>query len=359
LETKRKILHLIPALHIGGAEKLLLNTIEILPEYEHHVMAFSADQYMLQAFQQSAIVHLKASRNVLSLTNLSYLKRIEKEVRPFVIHSHLLKTNWLSRLAFKKKTNLFNSIHSPYSIDAYSHNIYSLWVERFTYKKSKVLLLFVSDYVKADYTRFISLQRNNFIVQNFVTDEFFKVHPLKYTPGTGLKLVALGNVKKSKNYQLLIDAFKQLKHLPVSLDVYGEGELQDNYREEISEHSLNINFKGAVNGVAEVLGDYHALVFPSLYEGFSVALLEAMAAGLPLILSEIPTFKLLAKSNAYFFDPKNVDSCVAAIQHAFQNGFEENAIDVNRQLVLQNFASTPYKNQLNQVYHSVTTSDEE
>ena len=352
-------MHIIPRLHIGGAEKLLLNTIEILPEYEHHVVAFSADTNMLQSFEQIATVHYKPSKSVTTLSNLVYLIRVEKEVQPYVIHSHLLKTNWLSRVAFQKKTNLFNSIHSPYSIDAYSHNTYSLWVERFTYRKSNVLLLFVSDFVKSDYTRFISLQRRSFIVPNFVADEFFHIHPLKYTSATPLKLVALGSVKKSKNYQLLIDAFKQLKHLPVSLDVYGEGELMNKCKQEVNEQSLKINFKGPIDKVADILGAYHAFIFPSLYEGFSVALLEAMSAGLPLILSQIPSFKLLAKSNAYFFDPKNVDSCVAAILHAYHDGFEEEAIDCNRQFIMENFASAAYKKQLMQVYNSVNIQQEE
>jgi glycosyltransferase involved in cell wall biosynthesis len=290
------------------------------------------------------------------LSNLLFLIRIEKEINPFVIHSHLLKTNWLSRIAFSKRDNLFNSVHSPYGKDAFSHNTYSLWVERFTYQKSRTVLIFVSDYVKNDYTAFIKLERDSHIVLNFVTDEFFRINPLKFTPGTPLKLVAVGNVKKLKNYQLLIDAFKQLKHLPISLDIFGEGTLVDSYKKSVEEHALNIQFKGSVSKVAEILGDYHALIFPSLYEGFSIALLEAMSAGLPLILSEIPMFKILTKSNAYFFDPKNYDSCVAAILHAYYEGFSEESIMANRQFALEKFTATAYKKQLIGIYNSIYES---
>ena len=109
-----------------------------------------------------------------------------------------------------------NAVQEPFAVinaddfygkDAFAHNTYSRWVEKFTYLKSKTVLIFVSEYVKADYSRFIPLKRENFILLNFVTDEFFQIQPVKYIAGTPLKLVAIGNIKKLKNYELLIEAF--------------------------------------------------------------------------------------------------------------------------------------------------------
>jgi glycosyltransferase involved in cell wall biosynthesis len=317
-EKQKKILHIIPNLSIGGAERLLLNTLQVLPEYEHHIVAFGADPEFCKEFEKVAIVHLKESRPVLTLSNLLFLRELEKEVQPVIIHSHLMKTNWLSRFAFRRHRNLFNSIHSPYGKDAFQFSRFAYWMEKYTYLYSNAELMFVSDYVKEDYNSFIPITKNNNVLRNFVTDEYFEKQPQPYTPGTPLRLVAVGNIKPLKNYGLLVATFKRLKDLPVSLDIYGAGELMDDLQAEAGRHSLPVFFKGGIASIANVLPLYHALVFPSLYEGFSIALLEAMSARMPLILSEIPMFHNLASNRAYYFNPESVEECEAAIRRFYR-----------------------------------------
>lgn len=350
--SKKKILHIIPSLHIGGAEKLLLNTLHVFPEYEHHIVTFGADPRFREEFEKVAVVHLRESKQVLTLSNLIFLKKMERELKPVVIHSHLLETNWLSRFAFRGRQNLFNSIHSPYGKDAFEHSRLSYWVEKYTYLYSQVELMFVSDYVKEDYVQYIPLNKGNDVLKNFVTDEYFSKEPMRYTPGTPLRLVAVGNIKPLKNYGLLVEAFKSLKDYPVSLDIYGSGELQELLQAEAEKHSLPVHFRGGVPSVAEVLPLYHALIFPSLYEGFSIALLEAMSARMPLILSNIPMFHNLANSRAYYFDPQSVAGCEKAILRFFQEGFPEEAVQQNYDFVKNNFVSSVYKKNLLSIYQS-------
>ena len=56
---KKKLLHIIPSLSIGGAEKLIFNSISLFTEYEHDVITFSADPDFLSAIGQLAIVYMK------------------------------------------------------------------------------------------------------------------------------------------------------------------------------------------------------------------------------------------------------------------------------------------------------------
>ena len=206
--AKKKLLHIIPSLMIGGAEKLIFNTICIFPEYEHHVIAFQADPVFLTAFKQVATVHLKKSSDIFTPANILYLRQIEHLVKPDVIHSHLLKANWLTRFAFMNNRNLINSIHSLYSVDAFRFHAYTKWLEGHSYRLSNAVLIFVSELVKNDYSRNIPLRRKTFVVQNFVPDEYFQIDPPAYEPMSGLRLIAVGNLKKAKNYPFLIVAFK-------------------------------------------------------------------------------------------------------------------------------------------------------
>jgi glycosyltransferase involved in cell wall biosynthesis len=351
--AKKKLLHIIPSLTIGGAEKLIFNSICILPEYEHYVLSFQADPFFLAEFKQLAKVYLKSATYVFTPANIAWLRKIEREVKPDIIHSHLLKTNWLTRFAFKRNRKLVNSIHSLYSVDAFPFHSYTKLLERFSYRNSKAILIFVSELVKADYSKSIPLFRKNYVVNNFVPNEYFQIDTLNYQPKTGLRLIAVGNLKKLKNYRLLIEVFKKLKEYPISLDVYGDGELSEEYKNDINEHGLKISLKGKVKSVASVLPGYHAFIFPSLYEGLSISLLEAMSASMPLLLSGIPAFENIVEQNAYYFDPSNTEACRDAILIMYNSGFPENWIEHNKNLAIQNFSEAIYKQKLEDIYRTI------
>lgn len=64
---------------------------------------------------------------------------------------------------------------------------------------------------------------------------------------------------------------------------------------------------------------YHqalALVYPSLYEGFGLPIVEAFACGCPVIASDIPTSREISDTLPIFFDPTDTDSLVAAFDIA-------------------------------------------
>jgi len=155
----------------------------------------------------------------------------------------------------------------------------------------------------------------------------------------------------------MIEVFKMLKGYPISLDVYGDGDLTEEYKSEIVHHELKIYLKGKVDSVAAILPCYHGFIFPSLYEGFSISLLEAMSAGLPLLLSRIPAFENVAKGNAYYFDPTDIEACKEAILAMFKNGYPPIWAINNKNMAEENFSAAVYKNKMYDIYNSILFTD--
>ena len=125
---------------------------------------------------------------------------------------------------------------------------------------------------------------NGVDLENFYPGErFFDEDPLR--------LVCVGRLIERKGQNHLIKAVKILtdKDIDVQLDLVGEGDARQDY-EELAERlgvADRVHFLGYVprNKIANHYKSAHVFVLPSYNEGMSVATLEAMAAGLPLLLT--------------------------------------------------------------------------
>jgi len=104
-------------------------------------------------------------------------------------------------------------------------------------------------------------------------------------------ILAFTSKNPKKNTQRLLEAYGRLKkdYPHLQLVVVGEG-----FKENVSDARLNGLYRSC-----------KCLVYPSLYEGFGLPILEAFAAGAPVIASDIPVFREIAGKAAVFVNPKN------------------------------------------------------
>ena len=108
--------------------------------------------------------------------------------------------------------------------------------------------------------------------------------------GSGLRIITVGRLAPEKNPFFLLDVFDALYHQidSVRLTWVGIGRLEEAVREKVYEKGLDnaVNFLGARNDVNLLLKNADCFLFPSLYESFGLALLEAQAAGLDCFASD-------------------------------------------------------------------------
>ncbi|PRX56937.1 glycosyltransferase family 4 protein [Flagellimonas meridianipacifica] len=121
-----------------------------------------------------------------------------------------------------------------------------------------------------------------------------------------------------KNYPRLLEAFSMLDNKSIKLYVVGnEIKHFSSSMDKLNDVSVE-RVKFLTNISDELLSSYYEnaelFVFPSLYEGFGIPLVEAMGMRLKCVISDIPVFREIAKENAIFVNPKDVESIKEGIE---------------------------------------------
>jgi glycosyltransferase involved in cell wall biosynthesis len=131
----------------------------------------------------------------------------------------------------------------------------------------------------------------------------------KYNLGEAPYLLSVGTVQPRKNYQMLIQAFAPLANrFPHNLYIAGgKGWLYDEMMAEIEKQGLTdrVRFIGFVDD-ADLPTLYSAAdlyLFPSIYEGFGLPMLEAMACGVPVIASDVSSLPEVGEGTAVLLPP--------------------------------------------------------
>lgn len=128
------------------------------------------------------------------------------------------------------------------------------------------------------------------IVNNGIDQTFFDIARVPAGKATNAqRLLFVGRLTKQKNIVTLLEA---LSHLPrtVALDIAGDGPERSLVEKKISEYGLeNVRLHGRVGRreIVELYKHCDVLVMPSLYEAQPLVLLEALAAGIPIIGSDV------------------------------------------------------------------------
>lgn len=102
----------------------------------------------------------------------------------------------------------------------------------------------------------------------------------------GQVILFVGRLESEKNVELLIRACQRMQSADARLLIVGDGPRRRDL-EAIAKHSAAIRFYGALTDTRPFLAAADAFVLPSLSEGMPIALLEAMAAGLPAVATDV------------------------------------------------------------------------
>lgn len=351
---KYTILHIIESLGIGGAEILLTESLKDInnDDYRHIVVYMRSPNTLLPEVKADKVYCLKykGKRNILMC--ILKLRKIILKEQVDLIHAHHYWPTIVARLAKPQKLPFLFTVHNPLSNDAFSLNFLSLYLEKLTYKSSHHAI-FVSDTVKSDYQKFIRLKLKHTVLYNFVTDAFFNQHIQTTTDRskTGFKLVAVGTLKAQKNYFFLLQVMEKLKNENIHLDIIGDGPLKAEIEIFIKDKGLQkVKLLGKQQQLHTLIHAYDAFILSSTYEGMSLAVIEAMATGLPCILSNIESNEEATGGHAVLIDLADPEQWKTVVLELIQNIEKRKHLSLLGKRHAMNFKKQNYLSKLEALY---------
>ncbi|MCP4109529.1 MAG: glycosyltransferase family 4 protein [Desulfobacteraceae bacterium] len=188
-------------------------------------------------------------------------------------------------------------------------------------------ILCISQFTKDELIKYTGADNEEkiHVIHCGVDESWFDIQKKK-PPHTKPFLLFVGNVKPHKNLERLISAFARIKdRIPHDLVIIGRKEgfiTGDKSAIELATAlSDRIHFTGYVND--DVLKQYMSyadvFILPSLYEGFGLPALEAMACGTAVIASNLASLPEVVGDAGLLADPYSIDSIAQAIQRVTED----------------------------------------
>ncbi|MCP4267540.1 MAG: glycosyltransferase family 4 protein [Candidatus Brocadiaceae bacterium] len=297
------------------------------------------------------VIRLPATHNGVDYLSFWKLFKLLKKEKPHLIHTHNTQP-LLDGIMAAILAGVPVRIHTDHAREFPDKRryMYAEWfMSHFTDR-----MVAVSDSTKADLVKYEKIKPKKIeVIQNGIDG---KKHLVKidikekkkelgientFTPILGF----VGRLSNEKGLIYLIKAIKLLvKDFPeVILLIAGEGELLNALKREIVELGIerNVTFLGPRNDIWEVMQLFDIFVLPSEREGLSLVLLEATAAALPIVATDVGGNRIVVKDgeNGFVVRPKDTYSLYNAIKQLISNeGFQRRFAEYSFDLFKNNFS---------------------
>jgi glycosyltransferase involved in cell wall biosynthesis len=350
-----KILQVISSMGKGGAERYVADIcIELNKRNGIEVMLIAMSPVNHYEFLTNIINYQVTDSKVLpsitgkSLINTDHYQSIVNEFKPDIIHSHLFHTELLTR------QNIDSHITYVTTCQNNMPEFSNFSLNSIT-KKIKIAHYFEKKWMIAKYREC----QNNFITISKDTERYYKsvlpndlnsIHLLYHAINFSrfnkvnhkrdfkdkkIKLIYVARFVPIKNQSFLVDITKRIKELGYDVEaiLIGDGETKEMVFEKVKLNKLENEVKliGLVDHVEDFMKDANIYVHPATYEPFGLVIIEAMAAGLPVICLNGKGNRdlIIDDYNGFMFDNEDVDIFSQKIISLFNNRIEYDRISEN------------------------------
>lgn len=321
-----KVLILINALGVGGAETAVVNLADELIRKGHIVKIVCLSEPILVRPKSNNIE--LTSLNVESNTDLfkAYfkLRDIVNTFKPHVVHSHLFRANFLARLLkFSLSSPKIICTEHSTSVTSYKRVIAYRLTDALADMNTNVSDAAVECYIKEGAVRKGNMitVKNGVNLSEYCFDEIIRKKTRKALLVQEKKVIlAVGRLSPEKDYPNLINAISILNKSRDDFIVFivGDGSLRENLFSITRSLSLDnvIKFLGSRNDVKNLMQAADVYVMSSLWEGLPMVLLEAMACERTIVATDCGGNRDLVGENGFIVPTQDPERLALAIEEA-------------------------------------------
>ena len=328
----KKILYIVTKSDLGGVTKYLLEIVsnlpnEIVPYFIMSSQGYFSEELKKLGIKEEQIFFVPMTNSIFDIkthikSNLETLKIIKK-IKPDLIHCNSTTGGIIGRVCgFLTRIPIIFTAHGWAFTDGISKG------KQIFYKVLETLLAVFSKKIicVSEYDRQIALNVMPFFKDKLVTvhngisdiEEEFKKKDFSKDE---LKIVMISRFCPQKDPYTLISAVSQLikEGCNIKLDLYGYGEELDKVLSLIKEKNIeNICYKGEISDVTPILKDYDVYTLISNWEGLPIGIIEALRAGLPILVSDVGGNSECVKNNGYLVKRQDVEDCKKQIKKLYE-----------------------------------------
>lgn len=330
-----RILHILDSLDMGGIEVFLMNLYRSIDrsQIQFDFLIFKKENY----FEEEVKSYGSIIFNGAGLSYMAQIKFIANIIRDHdynIVHCHNCSLKGLVKEVLPVKLSNRQII-----VIAHSHNTgtpSNTLIDKIKRYLLKKVITNCSDYLfacsyKAGVSKFIENKRkpiavikNGINTRRLIFDKTVRKTIRKQLNIKDDEMVfgTVGRLETQKNHKFLLMVYKEyLKTEKYSkLLIVGNGEKWEELHELVDELEIrnNVIFTGNQSNVNSYLMAMDIFVFPSLYEGLGIAVIEAQASGLPcLVADNIPQEAEI--SDLFHRLPLKIDVWINALKHIRKN----------------------------------------
>lgn len=293
--SEKKIAFYIGSLRKGGAERVFVNLAEFFQEEGYRVIMVTQyrreNEYVLPDGIKRIISDIGesevcGSRVVNFCRRLNKLHAIFKEEQPNAVLSCIGKNNFMSVVAAagtgtKPVVSVVGEAEEEYPTRQMR------FLADFLFSRAAGVIL-QTERSRAFFCNKVG--KKAVVLPNSLNSDFIRQ---RYEGKREKKIVSVGRMDENKNQKMQVRAFAALKdrYPDYELVIYGDGELRPDLEALAAslDVSQRVSLPGVVQDVAERIERASLFLLTSYSEGVSNALIEALALGLPVIATDVPS----------------------------------------------------------------------
>ncbi|CAC9976408.1 MULTISPECIES: glycosyltransferase [Flavobacterium] len=308
-----KVLQIITSLSIGGAEKLIVDSVPLYQAKGIEMDVLSINNRKTPFWEK---LEKNSNGKVSGLTSKSiynpflifkiipYLKKYD------VVHLHLFPTLYWVVIAKCISFSKVKLVYTEHSTNNRRRDMVLFkFVDKIIYKKLQKIVCITLG-VKNNLKEHLKFNKNMQVINNGIDTKKFNnvdnITDFKFFEKEDFKLIQVSSFRKQKDQATLIRSLKLLPEV-VKLILVGDGPLIENNKVLAEELGIKerVVFLGNRYDIPELLKYSDVVILSSEWEGFGLAIVEGMASGKPVIASNIDGIKEIVKDHGLLFEKGN------------------------------------------------------